>query len=684
LTSGRIKKYNLKDSSTDHLQTKISMVKTNNQNNTIYAKAAEFLAVSALSISFLLTIIFHMLYIINRRPLWLDHWQMCYTLQNQVTRILGLNPGGIWNGGFYYPFHANSILFDEPSWGISLLIAPIWIFTNNIFPILRMGGIIALFLAWISVYYFVKKLSNSRIWSFFAAAAFCLSGIGFLLIVHQLIFWPFFLIPLLGLIILKIFSSPKISWGIAYGIILGYLAWSSAHLFIMGGVFLCLLILWHLLYCSHAKKILSILFIGHIIAAAIAGTVLVSMYLTHAQLEFFRGYHQPQQYASNWANLIYRNWPAAPFNFIAKTPLWEYLKIHAKGETNIGISIFLLLGALLITAFRLTTSASGHIKDKHSQPTFIFTIIAAIFLGFINILALRLKCLQLSMPLPQIATNATYLYYIAGGIIIFFLRKRITTAMKHLDCFLLLSALLFGFLSFGPYYLTSNERVIASPVAFLIYHVPGFSGIQATARWGLMLSFVLSIAVALFLSQYKTNRRLKLWFTIFVLLALSTIIPGFRLPKLKYQPPYQWTPRETDIFLKNLPGNGAVLELSSYPLKQEQKITSDNSLGYSWFSRLYHKKPIITGYSSYTPHVIQRYLFNPKDKTLSPGVINRLRKFGAKYWVFHIESWTKEQVLLFESNMAGLKLIGKLDNGQTLIYEDPVPKTSVSYLNIIQ
>ncbi len=294
------------------------------------------------------------------------------------------------------------------------------------------------------------------------------------------------------------------------------------------------------------------------------------------------------------------------------------------------------------------------------------------------------RCKQYEiLSLSHMSIAVTYLYYIIAGIIIYVLRNRIRSAMKHLDFFLLLSAFLFGLLCFGPYYVTGNKSVIASPVAFLIYHVPGFSGIQATTRWGLLLSFTLSIGVAMFLSKHATSLRLKICVAIFMLISFLEISPGFRMPDFKNLSPYRWIPRETDIFLKNIPDSGAVLEMESYPVKREQHLTSDNSLGYVLFSRLYHKKPLVTGYSSYTPHVTSKYIFYPKDKTLSSKTIDTLRKFGAKYWVFHIDDWPAEEIRLLKDSIGGLRQIAELDNGKTLIYEDPDPKVSVGYCDVM-
>lgn len=617
-------------------------------------------------------------------PIWIDLWYQCYRLEYQITRILGLNPGGIWESGLWYPFHKFSILFDEPAWGVSLLVTPIWAITKNIFSVYSLSGIFAIFLSWIFTYYFVKRLGAAKIWAFYAGAVFCLSGIN-LLLLCQYTFWPFFFIPLLGLVTRKIFTTPRLYWGLLWGFLFGYLAWSSAHLFVMGGTFLGLFIFWNLSFNNHSKKTLATLLVAFVLSALIAGVVLGSMYFVAEKFGFSRGYYEPYLYSSNWANLIYRHWPGFSFNPITKTHFWEYLGANAKGETNIGISFILILSALMIMFKRLKApNPISDKKNKYSKYTLLGVIIVSTSLAFLNMYSLILKSRQFGIPLPNLAVTITCLSYAIAGSIIYLLRHKIKSAIKHIDFFFLLSAILFGLFAFGPYYLTGDGLVVASPVAFLQYLAPGFSGIQATARWGLMLSFALSIGVAIFLSQYAASRRLKFFAGIFILFSLLELTPGFRIPEFKNFSPYKWTPRETDIFLRGLPDNGAVLELASYPIvnEEEQRVVSENSLGYTIFSSLYHRKPLVTGYSSYSPHVTQRYLFDPEDKTLSRQKIDILRKFGARYWVFHIGDWSPEEIRSLKNSLSPLKQIAEIDQGKTLVYEDPEPQAYVGYYDL--
>jgi hypothetical protein len=643
-------------------------------------KLLEFFVVLLISVFFLSKVTVDLIESMSIRCQWLDSWFQCYILENQVTRILGMNPGGLWEGGLFYPFHKLSLLFDEPHWGVSLIAAPFWLFLKNIFPIYFLGGIFATVISWVLIYYLVKSISGSKIWSFYAAAVFCLSGINFSLIL-QCCFWPFFLIPAIGIVTKKIFTTQRLYWGVVWGILFGYLAWSSAHIFVMGGIFICLFVLYNLIFQSHSKKILLALLIGIVITVLISCFVLGKMFLIHKEFNFYRSFNSFYLFSANWQNLIYRRWPLAPFNIIAKLPFFEYIKNSAKGESNIGMSAVLIAGAIIAFVKRLIETNPSYRHRPYMMYGLVLTIFITSLFAYFNMHFLSRACLKLTGCLPKLAIMHTYIYYIAAGIIIYMLYPRIKSAVRFLDFSLILMAIIFGLLAFGPYYLTGSHKMIPSFIVFLQYYVPGFSSIQATARWGLVMSFTLSVAVAVFLSKLKMGCKLKFFTIACAFISVMELSPGFQVSGFNIDAPYKWSPRETDVFLKNTQDNGALLELSSYPPVIEQNITSENSLGYFIFSQLYHKKPLVLGYGL-GPHVTYWNIFFPEDKEFDYETAERLRKFGAKYWVFHINGWGEEDVKTLKESVKNLKKITELDNGMTLIYEDPAPKVSVTLFEI--
>jgi hypothetical protein len=125
-----------------------------------------------------------------------------------------------------------------------------------------------------------------------------------------------------------------------------------------------------------------------------------------------------------------------------------------------------------------------------------------------------------------------------------------------------------------------------------------------------------------------------------------------------------------DVVLKGIPEEGAVLELGPYPLDYAL-------IGPDIYSILYHKRPLVGGYATVTPKAMNRYLFNP-DEGFTPRRISELRKFGARYWVIHLDQWPEDDPFYPRGELDGLKRIAVLDGGKTLVYEDPHPKVTIN------
>jgi hypothetical protein len=651
------------------------MMKKQTELRSLITGPVEFLIVSVLILIFL-SGIWGPLFGIDPNPRYLDPWSLCYVLQHQVTRILGMNPGGLWDRGFFYPFNQESLLFSEPCWGVALLVAPVWLFVGNIFVIYKFGGAAALFLSWLSTYYFVKALGCGRRWAFFAGGTFCLTGVTLQMTLFAHHAWPFFPIPLLGLVTLKLLSTKKWFWAGLWGLLYGYLAWSALQFFVMGSVFLLLFIAWHIAFRDHSRKTVALLLAAFLFGSLIASMVVVPMFMTQQKFGFYRNHSLQYEWATNWANMIFRSWPPLVYNPLAKTPLWEQLGAHAKGAVNIGLSIFLLIGALALCFARLRKAVKVQGSKWRTVITFVLLAGFMIALAWLNMHCIKIINERYLAPLPSLAVGWTYFYYFITGVIIYVFRHRLGNGLRNLDFYLVLVAVFFGLLAFGPYYLTPDGKAIPSPVAFLLYDVAGFKGMGVPARWGLILSFTLSIAVAIFLSRYDTSWKRRIAAVLFILLCLLELSPGIKLSGFKKIIPYQWKPGEIDVFLRDLP-DGAVLEMSDYPLKTEQECPTKNCLGERLFARTFHKKLLVNGYASHTPHILNQYLYFPKNPALTSKSIGNMRKLGARYWVVHREGWPEDKVRSFKALVGDLKKIASFDDGETLVYEDPDPKVTV-------
>jgi hypothetical protein len=638
------------------------------------AGSIEFLIVSAL-ILLLLSGLFGILYAGDLKPHYLDPWSLCYALQHLVTRILGMNPGGLWDRGFFYPYNQESLLFSEPCWGVALLVAPVWLFVKNIFIIYRLGDLVALFLSWIATYYFIKALGCGRRWAFFAGGMFCFAGVTLQMSLYCHHAWPFFPVPLLGLVTVKLFSTRKWVWAGLWGLLFGFLAWSSLQFFIMGGAFAAFFIAWHLAFKEHSRKAIILLLAAILFGCLIAGMAVVPIYWTHQKFGLYRNFHLQYEWATNWANLIFRGWLPLPYNPLVKMPFWGQLEAHARGAANIGLSILLLLAALLLFVVRLKPAYTVQVSKRWTVSTLLLLMGFMTVLAWLNMQSITYANERYHADLPALAVGWTYFYYFIAGAVIYVFRHQLSSALRHLDFYLFLVAVFFGFLAFGPYYLTPDGKAVASPAAFLLFNVPGFNGMGVPARWGMILAFTLSIAVAVFLSQYDTGWKRKIASAAFILLCFLEVCPGIKLSGFHRVPPYEWQPGEVDVFLRDLP-DGAVLEMSDYPLKVEQECPTRNCCGERLFARTFHKKLLVNGYASHTPPIIDEYLYHP-NAVLSHKAVKNMRKFGARYWVIHMEGWPEAKVRLFKGVVGDLRQIAYFDKDKTAIYEDPHPKISV-------
>lgn len=631
-------------------------------------KCVEILAVSLLVLAFCTTF-----YAIARHACIQaspdgDWWLTYFTLEHQITRLLGLNPGGLWDGGYFFPFHKVSMLTTEPAWGVSLILVPFWLVTRNIFFIVGIAGWAALVLSWIASYWFAKGLGCKPLYAFLAAMTFSLSGASTGLISQRYLFWTFFLIPFSGYLLIKLFQTRKIIWGVLFGLSYGYLGWCSAHLFIMGGVFFSAFTLWQLWINHFERKLLISIILSFLIAFFICSPVYIPMFLVHKAFKRPSAIADQFHYATNAFNIL-SNSLERPFNFLKNLNVRPF----RKGEFEIGISFVVFLTGCFYFLKEILSARGTKKKERHPAALGFYYLTPGL-LAVVNLL-----CLNHLRPLTgkDIDIVRTAVFYLFLGIPVLFFKDRIMCALKKKTFFFLSLGVFFAFLAFGPYYLSFENKAVPSPLIMLLAFVPGFSGIRAITRWGLLFSFSVSLGVALGLSGKKKSLVGKLIVPCVILAAFLEMFPGVyrgQLPPLKL---YKWRPREVDIFLKQQPKEGAVLELETYPILDRRNI------GYELYSSLYHKRPLVTGYGAFGPRVTLGLLYETQG-TLDAERVSSLRKFGARYWVLHLDRWPKEQEFDPPDDFYGLRRVAVFNGGKTLVYEDPEPKIAVTPFALIR
>jgi len=597
-----------------------------------------------------------------------DHWLTCFTLEHQITRILGMNPGGLWDGGYFFPFNKVSMLLNEPSWGVSVAVLPFWLVLRDIFFINNFAGIPALILSWIAICYFARALGVSRIYAFFAAFTFCLSSVSLALILDVYFFWPFFLIPLLGCLSIKMLGSPKIIWGIVFGVIFGYLAWSAAQLVFMGGSFLAFFIIWRLWTKKELRKYLPRVYLAGIVAILISALPYISMYLVHRELKGDSSVAEQVTYATNFANLLYTDmqW-SRPLSIFNNLKLWENLPAYVKGETPIGVSVIILLFSILFFLYFLLRRyplKKGVLKT--SKILFYYSL--PLLLAALNIFILKIFIRQTHFSGIDIA--GTFFCYLIFGFLLVFLRNRIVSALGFMPFFFFLYSIFALSLAFGSYYILADGRAMPSPTILVTALLPGFSGIRASARWGLMFSFAISLGVFSSFAYLKKGIIRNLCALIIISVSFLDLflgVPEGHLPKPQL---HQWQPDRVDIFLKNTEGQGSVLELVSYPLFFR---------GEDLYSSLYHHRPIVTGVATVLPGLTASYLYN-RDMELTAEMLSKLRRFGARFWVVHRNEAVNKEIFGYISRNKDFREIASFENGDILVYEDLNPNVAIEEL----
>lgn len=199
-----------------------------------------------------------------------------------------------------------------------------------------------------------------------------------------------------------------------------------------------------------------------------------------------------------------------------------------------------------------------------------------------------------------------------------------------------------------------NILNIYMPYDFFYEYFPGFKSMRAPVRWGVIVTFSLSILAGYGfnrLIKYKSNiqQLIIFLFCVTVILIESIYIPlGYGLTPLGQDVPpvYEWLSNQTDDFV--------IVEL---PMVYVDKILSGSDLykntKYMYYST-YHWKTLVNGYSGYTPeyHI---EIINILKTFPSHESISLLENLGIRYVILHkkeIDQFTWSRI---EKNISNFK-----------------------------
>ncbi len=192
------------------------------------------------------------------------------------------------------------------------------------------------------------------------------------------------------------------------------------------------------------------------------------------------------------------------------------------------------------------------------------------------------------------------------------------------------------FLSFGKtfYFLGRSAPDLTLPFSWFYNYIPGFSGMRAPSRYGVLVLFVVAVMAGFGFKQIqnKFNKK-KMRALALVLVILLINIEYLSIPhrmsfvptRKEIPPTYQW--------LRDQPGDFALLDFPFFPALGLESV-------FMYFS-IFHGKKIVNGYSGFLPpsYFYIREVFNSFP---SKACIDVLKSLDVKYLVFHTKMW-KEQ-----------------------------------------
>jgi hypothetical protein len=146
------------------------------------------------------------------------------------------------------------------------------------------------------------------------------------------------------------------------------------------------------------------------------------------------------------------------------------------------------------------------------------------------------------------------------------------------------------------------------PYAWLMDIVPGFNGLRVPARFALIALLCLAIAASILLARVRGARARPLMLVL-AAIALIDSWPSARVAMMPLPPLLE------PIALT--PGATAVLEL---PVGDDQEFSA-------MYRAMFHQRPLVNGYSGYSPASYERLRECLVDK--QPGCLTAIRQVGS-------------------------------------------------------
>ena len=187
-----------------------------------------------------------------------------------------------------------------------------------------------------------------------------------------------------------------------------------------------------------------------------------------------------------------------------------------------------------------------------------------------------------------------------AGFILFKYRRRLRLFL--FDRWLLLLAIFYGLLSFGPVLTVLGRSLVNLPYYSFLASLPPFSINRSPARYGSVVIFALTLLLLRWLDRYLSHKAILVG--IYALITTTILAHNSQFPHFNYQEIFPF--RGLNLIATD-PAPVMVLHLPT----AVQNDQSQNLLQY------YHRHPIPTGYISYLAQTPQTLMFLANDPALS-------------------------------------------------------------------
>ena len=545
------------------------------------------------------------------------------------------DPLGIFNANIFYPYSL-SLAFSENLIAPSLLLIPVYFFSDNPVLLHNVSFITGLILSGISGYLLGHYLTRSRLLSLIPAIALSFSPFlqahhGHLQMHH--LYWAPFLILLQYLYFDRLSQrSNRRFLSLAAGAIcLAALFLSNGYYFIFTATILPIFQAYRI---YRTKRGLRLRATAELAAFWLLAAILVLLFAwpyieLRQSLGLERGIEEVKHFSADIVSFFAYNHG----NFWLGNATASRFGLSPEQVLTPGI----VLAALFILPLFAGTGTRSRIARMMASyrklPRYFHIIDAVILLMLIMLIFLLsghdfvwtsngeiVKLLGIKMKMTRPGNTVAYLFALIllriglawrGG------HLRRIDLQREQSVYLIIA--LFAFLmALGPAVCCAGQHLARGPYSLLYKFAPGYGGLRVPARFGIIFVFALSIVAMLNLStllaRMKSSRA-----RVF----LSTLIPLLMLLEFyshPRKPAFEPGEREVDAWMRSAP-EGSVLELPlpSYPSDFMGDIVS-------LYQSSYHWKPIFNGYSGYSPpgyHVVAYYM-QPFPSDTAQRILNLL------------------------------------------------------------